>query len=66
MNTTVPSPCVNVCRMDPARGLCSGCLRTIDEIIAWSRLPDAAKRDVWALIDLRRGEQPPGAGDLPP
>ena len=65
MNTTVPSPCVNVCRMDTARGLCTGCLRTIDEIIAWSRLPDAAKREVWVQIDQRRAEQRLGDGDLP-
>ncbi len=46
----VPSPCVSVCRMDPASGLCSGCLRTIDEIVAWGRMDEASKRQVWNCI----------------
>ena len=50
----VPSPCTNVCRIDPASGWCVGCLRTIDEIAAWGSLGDAAKRVVWELLPLRR------------
>jgi uncharacterized protein len=54
MNAPVPSPCVNVCRMDAATGWCEGCLRTLDEIAAWAVLPDNAKRDVWDEIARRR------------
>lgn len=54
----VPSPCVNVCRMDAASGLCSGCWRTIDEIAAWSTLDDDAKRQVWQAIELRKADAP--------
>ena len=50
----MPSPCVNVCRMDEATGLCEGCQRTIDEIAAWSSLDDAAKRGVWRELRERR------------
>jgi len=50
----VPSPCVSVCQMDERTGLCSGCLRTIDEIAGWSRYSDADKRAVWSRIDERR------------
>lgn len=50
----VPSPCINVCRIDADCGLCSGCLRTLDEIAAWSRLDDAGRREVWSRIALRR------------
>ena len=50
----VPSPCISVCRMNPRTGLCDGCLRTLDEIAAWSRMDDADKRVVWALLDQRR------------
>jgi glyoxylase-like metal-dependent hydrolase (beta-lactamase superfamily II) len=39
--TPVPSPCINICRMVPATGLCEGCMRTIDEIVAWGRADDA-------------------------
>lgn len=51
--TSVPSPCINVCRMDSATGWCEGCLRTIDEIRNWSAYDDAAKRAVWNLLDGR-------------
>lgn len=51
----VPSPCSSVCRMDAASGLCEGCFRTIDEIIAWSRLDDDGKRQVWQLLEQRAG-----------
>ena len=50
----VASPCISVCRMDDASGLCVGCLRTIDEIAAWSVLDDAERRGVLAAIDRRR------------
>jgi len=49
----VPSPCINVCRIDAATGLCAGCRRTLDEIAAWSRLDDAGKRVVWAQLARR-------------
>jgi uncharacterized protein len=51
----VPSPCISVCRLDEATGLCIGCLRTLDEIAAWSTLDDAGKRAVWQAIATRRG-----------
>ena len=50
----VPSPCINVCRIQPAPGLCEGCRRTLDEIAAWSRLDDEGKRAVWRLLEQRR------------
>jgi predicted Fe-S protein YdhL (DUF1289 family) len=49
----VPSPCINVCQLDPATGFCLGCRRTIEEIAAWSRLDDRAKREVWAQLAQR-------------
>jgi predicted Fe-S protein YdhL (DUF1289 family) len=50
----VPSPCVNVCKMDAATELCAGCARTLDEIAAWSTLDDLAKRRVWKALPARR------------
>jgi len=50
----VPSPCTEVCRIDPESGWCEGCLRTIDEIAAWGSLDDAARRAVWKRLSLRR------------
>ena len=51
----VASPCINLCQMDAATGLCQGCLRTIDEIISWSGADDAFKQAVWAEIKRREG-----------
>ena len=59
MTPSVPSPCINVCRMDEASGLCVGCLRTLDEIAQWAVLDDAGKRAVWAALDGRRQRLPP-------
>jgi hypothetical protein len=51
----VPSPCISVCRIEPATGWCEGCLRTIDEIAHWSVLDEDEKRAVWAELKCRRG-----------
>jgi predicted Fe-S protein YdhL (DUF1289 family) len=58
--SSVPSPCVNVCRIDAASGYCEGCLRTLDEIALWSQLDDDTKREVLQLLELRRAGVPRG------
>ncbi len=50
----VPSPCISICAIEDVTGLCSGCLRTLDEIAVWSMLDDAEKRAVLTSIDARR------------
>ena len=50
----VQSPCVSVCVIDPARGYCLGCYRTLDEIAAWIKLDSAERLEVWDAIDERR------------
>ena len=52
----VASPCISICRMDEANGLCEGCYRTIDEIAVWTLLDDAEKRAVIAMLPRRRVE----------
>jgi uncharacterized protein len=62
----VPSPCINVCRVNAATGLCEGCARTIDEIAAWSVMCDDDKRAVWrALPERRERLAAPPAGACP-
>ena len=56
-----PSPCINVCRMNDATGLCEGCLRTLDEIALWSVLEEEDKRAVWAALAQRRARRSPVA-----
>lgn len=42
------SPCVNICVIHQKTGLCTGCLRTLDEIADWGAM-DAADRQ--AVLD---------------
>lgn len=57
----VPSPCIGVCKMEPATGWCGGCFRTIDEIASWSRLTDADKLALWQHIEARQTPATTGA-----
>lgn len=50
----VTSPCIGVCRMDAATGWCEGCLRTIDEIVAWAGASEAQRSAVMAELPARR------------
>ena len=54
--TPVPSPCINLCEMDPASGFCRGCMRTIDEIVAWGQASEQAKRAIWEQIRAREND----------
>jgi len=58
MPDSTASPCVNVCRIDPETGLCAGCLRSMDEITAWSGYSDEEKRAVNRLLAARRRAAP--------
>lgn len=40
------SPCVNVCVLDAARGVCRGCGRTMDEIARWSGMTDGERDEI--------------------
>jgi predicted Fe-S protein YdhL (DUF1289 family) len=53
----VPSPCINICRMDAVTGWCEGCLRSLDEIATWSGLNDLQRRSVVAQLPARRWQR---------
>jgi predicted Fe-S protein YdhL (DUF1289 family) len=42
--------------MDDRTGWCEGCLRTIDEIVAWAAMSDTAKLEVWDQLAQRRAQ----------
>lgn len=50
----IASPCTRVCTIDRASRLCTGCLRTIDEITLWTRMTDAARAEVMADLPARK------------
>jgi predicted Fe-S protein YdhL (DUF1289 family) len=53
----VPSPCQSVCVMHPATGWCEGCMRTLDEIAAWSRMDNPEKLAVWSQLPQRLAQR---------
>jgi len=40
--------------MHAQTGICTGCLRTIDEIIDWGVAPEERKRQIWIALEARR------------
>ena len=50
----VISPCIGICRMSADGSLCVGCMRTLDEIAAWSGAGEEFKRAVWQVLPERR------------
>lgn len=52
----VKSPCIKICVIHPEARLCTGCLRSIDEITAWSRMTPQARRAVIAELPARSGQ----------
>ena len=49
----IESPCVKVCVIHPETKLCTGCLRTLDEIGTWSRMTPDLRRDIMAELPAR-------------
>jgi predicted Fe-S protein YdhL (DUF1289 family) len=52
------TPCVNVCVIDAADGLCAGCCRTLDEIARWATMTDSERRGIMLSLSDRRREAP--------
>ena len=55
----IASPCVRVCIVDGASGLCVGCLRTLNEIASWGSLSDAERAAIMAALPERRDRVSP-------
>ena len=52
----VQSPCIKICVIHPASRLCTGCLRTIDEIGTWSQMTEDARRAVRDDLENRQSK----------
>jgi uncharacterized protein len=48
------SPCIKVCTIEVATGLCAGCARTLAEIAAWSSLGQAERARIMSELPARR------------
>ncbi|HBB55422.1 MAG TPA: DUF1289 domain-containing protein [Hyphomonadaceae bacterium] len=57
------SPCIKVCAVDGARGMCIGCGRTLAEIGGWTRFSPEQRRQVMDQAAARLGNLPAAAGN---
>ena len=52
----VQSPCVKICVIHPQSRLCTGCLRSIDEIGRWSRMSNDERAKILNDLPDRSGK----------
>lgn len=50
------SPCVRICVIHPQARLCTGCLRTIDEITNWPKMSTEERRALLEALPARKGQ----------
>lgn len=53
----IDSPCVKLCALDRETGVCSSCLRTIDEIVGWRGMSPQERSRIMADLPLRSQTQ---------
>ncbi|MBO6898707.1 MAG: DUF1289 domain-containing protein [Shimia sp.] len=49
----VESPCIQVCVVHPEERICTGCLRTIDEITRWSKMAPQERTEIMQELSTR-------------
>jgi len=49
----VKTPCIDICVIDAATGLCGGCGRTLAEIAGWSSYSDAEREAILTALPGR-------------
>jgi uncharacterized protein len=52
------SPCINICQLDDATGICEGCGRSGDEIAGWIGYTPSERRAIMSTL-AERLKQPP-------
>lgn len=56
--TAMISPCIRLCVIDAARGLCAGCGRTLAEIGGWMAFSEAERRAIMDDLPARLAASP--------
>lgn len=54
----IASPCIQRCSLEADHSFCSGCLRSLDEILIWPHADDARKECILSAIARRRQALP--------
>jgi predicted Fe-S protein YdhL (DUF1289 family) len=49
----IESPCIRICSIDLATGLCTGCRRTLQEIARWSSMTPGERRRIMHELAAR-------------
>lgn len=49
----IETPCIGLCKLDPAGAFCIGCKRTLDEIMRWRTMTGEERRAVMAALPAR-------------
>ena len=52
----VQSPCIRICVIHPEARLCTGCLRSIDEITRWSKMTPDERLQIMVELPTRSGQ----------
>ena len=50
----IESPCISVCKMNPAHQFCRGCWRTTEEIENWETYDDKERLEIIRQLHSRR------------
>ncbi len=50
----IKTPCIKVCVVDGASGLCMGCYRKLTEVAGWARFTDDERDRILAELPARR------------
>ncbi|WP_372707676.1 DUF1289 domain-containing protein [Brevundimonas sp.] len=56
----IATPCIQVCVIDGAAGLCLGCWRTLPEIGGWSGFTDEQRDTIMAELPARAEQRARG------
>ena len=51
--STISTPCIKVCVVDPISALCIGCGRTTAEIAGWAAMSEGERMAVMGLLEER-------------
>ena len=53
MNDEIDSPCIDICTIDPNRGECIGCGRTLDEINNLTNFDNFKKKQILENLNAK-------------
>jgi len=51
----IESPCIKICVVHPEARICTGCLRSIEEIGRWSKMSADERQEIMTALPDRAG-----------